>query len=242
MSGARPLLALALALGCTIHINGSTSETASSGGPMTTDASTTDGASSTSEGGSMSSTSGSASSSSSTDSSSTASTSTASTSTASTTADTTSAETTGSGACTCAAGEHCDWAVNSCGAIDSDPFVCEGKPDGCDDNYEPVCGCDGLVHSNECYAAADGVDISDNGGCTPPEGYFPCGHRFCDPLTSYCQISTSDVFPEPDFVACVPYPATCGDTPSCECLVDEPCADFGCADGPPGIVIICPGG
>ncbi len=37
--------------------------------------------------------------------------------------------------------------------------MCVLRPTGCDDIYEPVCGCDGNTHGNKCYANAEGVNI-----------------------------------------------------------------------------------
>lgn len=155
---------------------------------------------------------------------------------------------TGSDACAalgCAPNEYCDWPVNSCGDDPGDVPVCTPTPvDGCPPSAgDPVCGCDGVVYVNDCGAGLVGIDVREANDCTPPDGRFACGFLFCDPLSSYCQVSTSDVGGYPNSYGCAALPEACGDAPSCECLVDEPCADFGCEESPEGgLTIVCPGG
>ena len=170
--------------------------------------------------------------------------------TMSTTDDTTSIGTsdtetdTGASGCdACDAGEYCDWAVNSCGTERFDEPVCTPIPDGCAGVEEdPVCGCDGIVYSGACAAALLGVDVDVTGQCDTPKGLFACGYAFCDPTTSYCQWSVSDVGGYPDGWGCVDLPEPCGDTPTCECLADEPCS-FDCETTPDGgLLLTCPGG
>ena len=151
---------------------------------------------------------------------------------------------TGAGACdSCNAGDYCDWSVNSCGAEPYDEGMCTMIPDGCPAVEEdPVCGCDGVVYSGTCAAALLGVDVDTSGQCNTPPGHFQCGYKFCDPTTSYCQWSVSDVGGEPDGWGCVALPGSCGDAPTCECLADQACG-FDCAatrDG--GLLLTCPGG
>lgn len=179
-----------------------------------------------------------------------ASTSASSDPTMSTSDDTTSIGTSESGTDTgavgcdaCDVGEYCDWPVNGCGTERFDEPVCTAIPDGCPAVEEdPVCGCDGIVYSGTCAAALLGVDIDATGQCDAPQGLFECGYAFCDPTTSYCQWSVSDVGGYPDSWGCGVLPESCGDTPTCECLADEPCG-FACettADG--GLLLTCPGG
>lgn len=152
----------------------------------------------------------------------------------------TSSTTTGGEACACGPDEYCDWNTNQCAGRPADG-TCTSRPDGCDDNYAPVCGCDGAVHSNECYAATAGVDVDALGGCAAPEGYFPCGFRFCIQPLEYCRIEISDVGDFPDGFVCVPLPQTC-ESPDCTCLADEPCGEI-CEQLPSGdLALTCPGG
>jgi hypothetical protein len=143
----------------------------------------------------------------------------------------------------CGDANYCDWTANSCGENRSDKGTCETAPDGCDDVYMPVCGCDGQVHGNECEAHAAGSDVAAAGGCEAPEGYFPCGYMYCDVATSYCQVSLNDVVGEPDYYQCNPLPEACGKEQICDCLAEEPCFQFECADdGNGGLTTTCPGG
>lgn len=141
----------------------------------------------------------------------------------------------------CTANEFCDFGRDTCGVTD-EQGTCRARPFGCPDLFAPVCGCDGVVHSNECDANAAGVDVDANGSCPTPAGQFACGSRTCDTAIEYCERGVSDIGGEPDTFVCKPLPSSCGATPSCGCLTQEPCGSF--CDGTPtgGLRLTCPGG
>ena len=144
----------------------------------------------------------------------------------------------GAAGLTCGADEYCNYGDNSCGATDS-TGICTPRPMACDDIYQPTCGCDGTVYSNECDANVVGQDASGLGGCTAPAGTFACGQTFCADGQQYCQRAISDVGGEPDSYTCVSLPAGCD---ACACLANEPCGSS-CEQAPGGgLTVTCLGG
>jgi len=141
----------------------------------------------------------------------------------------------------CGSDELCDFGRNTCGASD-EGGTCRKKPSGCTENFDPVCGCDGQTHSNECEANVAGVDVSANGNCPVPSGEFQCGFRTCRIADEYCQRGVSDVGNEPDSFVCRPRPGTCGATTTCSCLATEPCGSFCTSTPGGGFALTCPGG
>jgi len=96
---------------------------------------------------------------------------------------------------------------------------CAAAPLDCTGFGRPVCGCDGLVHVNECFTNGQGrSDVSDVGGCTPPAGTFACGRFFCAHGTEYCSRLLSPSSPEPGMFQCLSLPGQCGATPTCACV------------------------
>ena len=65
----------------------------------------------------------------------------------------------------CPGNQYCDYSeAGDCGFADG-TGVCTDIPNGCTDNWDPVCGCDGETYSNACDAAAAGVTVASKGEC-----------------------------------------------------------------------------
>jgi hypothetical protein len=143
------------------------------------------------------------------------------------------AETTCLSNAACASGAHCVFSPGLCGRGPT-PGVCRARPASCDGARALVCGCDGNVYESDCAAHAAGVDLAVMGGCpTAIPDWAPCGPRFCDVRTTYCEIYLSDVFEIPTTYTCRPLPASCrpsvdgGAAPSCSCFPPStPCLSF----------------
>ncbi len=75
----------------------------------------------------------------------------------------------------CGAGEYCAYSLDAtCGAADQ-LGTCERMPQACTEQYQPVCGCDGVTYGNACMAAAAGAAVSAEGECA-----VQCGGRAGD--------------------------------------------------------------
>jgi hypothetical protein len=109
--------------------------------------------------------------------------------------------------------------------------------------YDPVCTCTGTIAANDCVGYSEGTDVNaKEGACAPPTGSFACGNLFCEIGFQYCRRDLSDVAGLPDEYSCKAVPASCGKTPMCSCLANEPCGQSCESSGLAQLTLTCPGG
>lgn len=70
---------------------------------------------------------------------------------------------------TCKPGFFCDYGIGGgCGEF-YEFGACMPIPEGCTEQYDPVCGCDGKTYGNACEANMAGVSVASLGECAGPQ-------------------------------------------------------------------------
>lgn len=64
----------------------------------------------------------------------------------------------------CPEGKFCDLPPGICLGADLQG-VCEPIPEACEEIFEPVCGCDGVTYSNDCFRKMAQVQKDHDGEC-----------------------------------------------------------------------------
>ncbi|MFP5284496.1 MAG: Kazal-type serine protease inhibitor family protein [Thermoanaerobaculia bacterium] len=66
----------------------------------------------------------------------------------------------------CASNEFCEFAAGTCPKRNSGATgTCVVKPEGCTQQFDPVCGCDNKTYSNDCFRRMAGVSLKSTGQC-----------------------------------------------------------------------------
>lgn len=127
------------------------------------------------------------------------------------------------GANECAGDDYCAVTEGRCLLNIAEIFGrCQPLPEMCTFNMDPVCGCDNETYSNECAAAAAGVNVAFVGECTALTSctYFGTGDDTCSGQ-KFCNIGEGNCRSRVAQQAgdCHPKPAMCNliHDPVCGC-------------------------
>jgi hypothetical protein len=133
----------------------------------------------------------------------------------------------------CAIDEFCDFPDHQCG--DGVLGTCRLRSDCTGSTGNPVCKCDGTIFSDECGAYEGGVDVTNNGSCGTPGGFFPCGYTYCLNDFSYCEVTKPGALGDYDTYRCVNLPEGCT---TCSCMAGVACADT-CTGSSGKLTLVC---
>jgi hypothetical protein len=145
----------------------------------------------------------------------------------------------------CGEFEYCNYPIDAmCGAADQ-TGTCTLAPDACNEIYKPVCGCDDVTYSNECFAAAHGVSVAKEGECAttnPSDG--TCGGLLGLSCAKgeYCNYAIDAMCGAADQTGkCTPIPEACDMMYSPVCGCDDKTYGNACAAAAAGISISATG-
>jgi hypothetical protein len=108
----------------------------------------------------------------------------------------------------CQTGEYCH-IEGACGAAD-EIGECRAVPEACPEIYGPVCGCDGITYSNDCFAHGAGVNVASNGECgtTTPTACGGLNGSQCA-TDEFCNYANQACGAADDLGECEPRPEAC---------------------------------